>query len=174
MRLLDRRMPAAVCLILALCAPLQAQETEARAFRVLSFKQGEMHQVDGQWSIRREAQTLTYGVNGTCVFNQESMPCMWYGYILEYDSAGRDVELSCSGHQDAPANFGNPGGLIARNVRAFSYVVPLKGNERLFINPQYTAPAGEDRIVRAVTRCSVDGVQVLQFKQTLLIPPRKG
>lgn len=168
-----RRFPA-ILLLGLVGTTAQAEVDDTGAFQVLSFSQGEMHQVDGQWAIRREAQKLTYKVNGTCVFNQKPKPCMWYGYILEYDSAGRDVEMQCSGYQDSPSNFGNPGELIERNARTFSYVVPLKGNERLFINPQYTAAGGEGRIVRAVTRCSVDGVQVLQFKQTTVIPPRKG
>ncbi|WP_187805847.1 hypothetical protein [Aquipseudomonas alcaligenes] len=158
--------------ILAACPSAQAESSKHENFKVISFSQGEMREIDGNWAIYKENEELTYKANGICIFNNKAIPCMWYGYLLEYDSFGRDVNLICNDHQDSPTDFGNPSELIEKNAKEFSYTIPLKGTERTFINLQYTSAGGTNKITRSATTCSVDGKPVLKFKQSIVMERR--
>lgn len=144
-------------------------------FEVISFSQGEMKEVNGNWVILEEAVRINYKVNGTCVYNKERIPCMWHGYILEYDSFGRDVELNCKMYMDRPSDMGNPNEIEKRNTYEYSYTIKLKGSEKRFVNPQYASFNPNSTDVTSVTVCSVYGKPVLEFKKVILAnrPPIK-
>ena len=147
------------------CAALEGQPERTRDFQVVSFSQGKMTERDGKWIIYENGEDLSFEENGDCVFNRETTPCMWHGYILEYESYGKDVNLECKGSQNIPADFGNPNELIEENSQDFEYVIPLKGKKRIFINPQYVTDGYRDNVIKSATICSADGKPVLRFKQ---------
>lgn len=163
----SRFLPIIVLSGLVGCAGIESQPDGASDFQVVSFSQGKMTERDGQWIIYEEGEDLSFEENGECIFNRKATPCMWYGYILKYESHGKDVDLACKGFQNIPADFGNPNELIEKNAQDFEYVVPLKGKESIFINPQYVTGGFRENIIKSATICSVGGEPVLRFKQIM-------
>ena len=151
-------------LSLAGCAAIESQPKGARDFQVISFLQGKMTERDGEWSIYENGEDLSFEENGECVFNRKTFPCMWHGYILKYESHGKDVNLECKGFQNIPANFGNPNELIEENSQDFEYVIPLKGRESTFINPQYVTGAFLENIIKSATICFVGDKPVIEVQ----------
>jgi uncharacterized protein YceK len=140
------------------------------AFVVQNFEQGKMRKEANGWVVYEPGQEMNVSVNGKCVFNKQVIPCMWHGFVLEYDSKGQDVALNCKSYSSSPANIGNPKGVEAFDTNIFEYTIPLKGNRSRFVNPQYVglrSIGGSVRrgSVRHSTECSVSGVKVIEFTQ---------
>jgi hypothetical protein len=90
---------------------------------------------------------------------------MWHGYILKYESYGKDINLECQGFHNVPVNRGNPNEIIEENSQYFEYVIPLKGKESIFISPQYLTGILREDVIKSATICSVGGNTVSSFKQ---------
>ncbi len=142
-------------------------------FEVISFEQGKMKEIDGEWVVYEKGDEIKYTENGMCVFNKQPTTCMWHGFILKYNSHGKDVYLNCKGYQDVPGNYGNPSELIKDATNTFEYNIPLKGNTNIFINPQYITHIPVKTEIKSVTLCKLDGEDVLKFKQVFIFTGTK-
>lgn len=96
---------------------------------------------------------------------------MWYGFILEYDAFGEDVNLNCTVSTSDLSEFGNPGEVVKKHSRKFDYALPLKGNEKSFTNPQYILSGNfseyGEHSYTSFTSCSVDAAPALKFKSVV-------
>ena len=159
-----------ILVVLAGCSNMKNEPLLAHEFQIVSFTQGKMTEKNGSWFIYEESQRINYTENGECVFNGHQVACMWHGFILEYDSNGKDVELDCIGFQSVPSDIGNPNEITHRNSHEYKYTIPLSGDENTFINPQYVVGRSGTGEVNSATVCSIDGEPVFKFKRTFIYP----
>lgn len=168
--LLPALVATATALTLLGCASPHSVSPDNVDLKIVSFSKGKMRRESTGWTIYDSGADLTYTANGRCVFNQRRIPCMWHGFVLKYDSYGRDVELTCSLINDHPSNYGNPNEIKSEEVTAYEYTLYLSGEKNVHIQPQYSSAGTPGSVSNENTVCSLDGVPVLKFSETLRHP----
>jgi len=151
-----------------------ASGAESEYFNVKGFSQGKMRKVAGIWSIYEQGEKLIVEENGKCTYNYRLIPCMWHGYIIEYETNAKTPVLKCKVYSDKPVNWGNPREVLVENQRFNEYELPLDRNETRFVNQQYV-PTGSDlyRGIEIRTVCSFKDKEVLNFAQYFLHQPEE-
>ena len=161
---------SAVALRSAGCATSSPKSHER--LEVVDFAQGKMTRTsEGEWEIYEQAEVLTFGVNGDCVFDGKPKKCMWHGYRFSYRLAQPKAILWCETTSSAPQNFGNPNELMSQGANVFRYPLELSDQKTEFVNPQYiVAGQGSAQQISYRTICKFGGVEKLRFENTIVFP----
>ena len=154
-----------VILTLFSCSTSTHKESENESFKVLSFSQGKMKKVNEKWVIYEKTNDMLYEVNDKCIYNKKEVKCLRHGFIISYDSKGADVELQCSVRTNIKVDAGNIEQVKKTDTYEDEFRMPLKGNEREFVNVQYIDGAAGFSDLLLETSCSFAGKKVLNFSQ---------
>ncbi len=161
--------------LLTSCLQSQNIPPNVNFFEPISLSQGKMTQVNGQWIIYEEGAEMEFEVNGECLFNQEAHPCMWHGFILEYNYTGNEVDVECKSSRDVSVNVGTSFDLIEENAFTDTYTIKLSGSENVFVSNQFITedPNLDEDIdrIQSATICEVDGVRAFAFEQIFVFRP---
>ncbi|GEM_PF-6947073 len=168
-----RRFWLAAAIALQGCASPHSVAPDGIGLEIISFSQGKMRRESAGWAIYKSGADLTYTANGRCVYNQRRIPCMWHGFILEYESYGRDLELRCAITSDSPSDYGNPNEIRRKETTTYEYTLYLRGSKNIHIQPQYSGAGSPGSVSNEETVCSLDEVPVLKFSETLRHPATK-
>jgi hypothetical protein len=73
------------------------------SIKIDSFSQGKIRQIkEDAFEIYEEherGRKMIYEENNLCMGNSNEIPCMYYGFFIEYEVSGRGVFLECSYNQ---------------------------------------------------------------------------
>lgn len=127
----------------------------------------------GGW-ICFETETVNITGQGRCVFDGEEMPCTWYGYEFDYNSAAVDDEIACVSTSSESGDIGNPEQIEKSDATTYQYSIKLEPGTGRYYNPQYSVftRLGEP-VVRDETICSVAGQELFRFQFQLIFPNAK-
>lgn len=165
-----------VAVWLTACAsPLIAPGNAPAAFRVTAFRQGLMVVSPNKESlIYDQGNKFPYAVNGTCVANGESHPCMWHGFEISFESPDELSVLECFTESSRPTKQTTPGAVIASRTSVSRWGFQLDGLKGHYVRPQYTFAVGSAvgrEPLKAVSHCYFKGQEVLTFEMTIFYPP---
>lgn len=154
------------------CANTSSDSAAGLGFKLISLSVGKLRREDGGWTLYEHGPDMKYSVNGSCTFGGKRIPCMWHGFMLEYDSYGRRVKLTCEVFSDVPSNYGNSQRIKRRNTSTYVYHVSLSGVRNVHVQPQFVGMAAPGTVETEETICKFNGEEVLRFTQTFSFPTK--
>ncbi len=113
----------------------------------------------------------------TCTYNNQQLPCTWYGFEFDYADFPENAELSCKLTSNRMGDFGNPDGISQKNSAAYEYAISVPAGNGHFFNPQYsvfTYSNSEESIIEETTSCSLEGEELFRFERRLVYPERNS
>jgi hypothetical protein len=171
-------MKASICklwltaaFLVVLCgAPVVAQGVEGH-IAITNLKYGLVCGPDYNRRICFQTSDIQITGEGRCVYNQQEIPCTWFGYSFDYKLPKDTVELDCEWSSTLPANLGNPIAELKENVSSYHYKIVLNRGESHFFNPQYSSVRADLGIVEVnKQQCSYNGEKLFEFTFRLHFP----
>jgi hypothetical protein len=152
---------------LSACTATPPVKDSVDEFRLLKISQGKMRKVDGEWVIYEETSDMTYEVNDRCMYAERQIDCLRHGFIIHYDSNGRDLQLSCIARTNMKVNAGNSAEEKYVDTNEDDFYMSLKGDERKFVNVQYVSGESGLSDLALETACKLNGKNVFEFNQRI-------
>ena len=75
-----------------------------RPVKIFNVSQGLARESNGKMTIYAEGNNFVYHVNGNCVADGETKPCMWYAVAFEFAADADITLLSCKATFSEPTN----------------------------------------------------------------------
>ncbi|MES2823608.1 MAG: hypothetical protein V4732_08400 [Pseudomonadota bacterium] len=160
----------AVVIIVTACSTVTDKNNENDYFKIVNFSQGKMKKVNDEWLIYEKTNNMQYEVNDKCIYKQREINCLRHGFTISYDSKGIDVELKCFARTTIKVDAGNV--LQVKKIDTYEdeFIMPIKGNEKKFVNVQYVdGMAGFDNLLIKTT-CYFQENEVLNISQKIQMP----
>lgn len=154
-------------LLFAACSTTIKKSAIEQGIRVIEITQGKMKKVGETYEIYEFTSDMDYEVNDSCVYAEKNMECLRHGFVLKYDSFGKDVKLDCTANTNITVNAGNVEREKYVDTNKDDFYMELKGDEKEFVNVQYVSgqPGLEDLYIN--TTCSFGGKSVFTFSQRI-------
>lgn len=139
-------------------------------FKVSNFRQG-LVDVSGRSSkIYAEGDRFPYEINGSCVSNSITKPCMWHGFEFFYESPSYISKIYCKTKSTTSLNQVYPGAVIAKNVTEFEWGFVLKGKKGQYLRPQYSIspPSTDKQPLTYLSQCYFNDEEIFNYEFTVL------
>ncbi|MES2675175.1 MAG: hypothetical protein V4660_13125 [Pseudomonadota bacterium] len=155
------------------CSTVVDKTIENNYFKITDFSQGKMKKENDKWVIYEKTNEMRYEINDKCIYKQREINCLRHGFAISYDSKGADVELKCLVRTHIKVDAGSVGAGKKLETYEDKMLILLKGNEKIFSNPQYVdGTAGFDEFL-IETSCYFQESEVLNFSQKIHMPKAK-
>jgi hypothetical protein len=134
--------------------------------KIHGVRQGLARESNGKWTIYEEGDHLAYQVNGQCVADGKTVPCMWYAVAFEYEADGDVTPLTCKSKLSRPTDIVTPKETVARQATEVAGAVELRGRSGKMVWPGYST--GDDpAAITTTTDCTLNGKSVLNYSTTI-------
>jgi hypothetical protein len=163
-------VPVLVIVALSACTSSPVIDTSAPAIRISDIVQGKMRKVGDEWVVYEDAREMFYEVNDQCIYNKKPIDCLRHGFVIEYDSGGEDVELSCVAQTNMKVNAGKIAEEKYVDTYQDDFYMPLIGSETRFVNVQYVSGESELSDLEISTTCMFNGEKVFDLYQRIRFP----
>ena len=164
-------MKSWLLLVLALlCVSCASPAPEKRGafFEVTGFHTGKMRQENGRWEIYQPGGDMRYEVNGACEYDGAAYPCMWYGWVINYETNQEEVVLQCAASASDRIDWGNAEQTSSEQAMQFDFTLTFRGGQTEKRTPNYIiASNGETAPDRTRFVCRHGGRTVLSYTLTV-------
>lgn len=159
-----------MALAVSACSTVVDKSIENDYFKITDFSQGKMKKVNDEWVIYEKTNNMPYEVNDKCLYKQREINCLRHGFAISYDSKGADVELKCLVRTHIKADAGSVGAVKKSDSYEDKMLILLKGNEKIFISPQYVDGTAGFNELFIETSCYFQESEILNFNQKIQMP----
>ena len=135
--------------------------------KIHDVKQGLARESNGEWTIYEEGNNLTHRVNGECVADGTTVPCMWYAVAFEYEANGDVTPLACKAKFSEPTDVLTPKETVARQATESSGTMELRGRSGKMVLPGYSIADGNTTPSTTTIDCTLNGKSVLNYSMTI-------
>ena len=159
-------------LLLVLVNACTSISTPESAVRISNVSQGLARiESSGEWKIYAEGSNFTLQVNGNCVADGKTKPCMWFAVAFDYAADADITILMCKATFSEPTDVVNPKGVITLKAREDTSAVELRGRTGRAFWQGYSIPDGDTKPNTTSVTCEHNGKSVLSYTFTIAEQP---
>ncbi len=161
-----------LALLLVLVNACTSLSTPEPAVRIFNVTQGLARiESSGEWKIYAEGSNFKLQVNGNCVADGKTKPCMWFAVAFEYSADADITILTCKGTFSEPIDVVTPKGFIALKARENPSAIELRGRIGRAFWLGYGIPDGDTKPNTTSVACEYNGKSVLRYAFTITEQP---
>jgi hypothetical protein len=159
-------------LLLVLVSACASIEKLGSAVRISNVSQGLARiESSGEWKIYAEGSNFKHEVNGNCVADGKTTPCMWFAVAFDYSADADIAVLTCKGTFSEPTDVVTPKEVIALKAREHTSEVELRGRTGRAFWQGYSIADGDTKPNTTSVTCEHNGKSVLSYEFTITEQP---